>query len=335
MQTGLTITQFIRDQRRERPADADILGALLGDLATACKAIADAVGQGQLAGLLGSAGSENVQGEVQKKLDIVANELLLQHIGRSSLVAAMVSEELEQIHYPSQSGPGSRYLLLFDPLDGSSNIDVNGVLGTVFSILDAPADRRPETGDFLQPGHRQRCAGYVLYGPSTMLVYSDGRGVHGFTLDRRIGEFVLSHPDMRLPERGHEFAINSAYSRFWLPPVQRYIEDCLAGRTGPRRRDFKMRWAGAMIADVHRILTRGGIFLYPDDRRPSNRNGHLRLLYEANPAAFLVEQAGGRATTGRARILDQQPQTLHQRCPVFLGTPDEIERLLAEFARDD
>lgn len=335
MQTGITITQFIRDQQRNRPDDAVTLGALITDLATACKAIADAVSQGELAGVLGNADSINTHGESQKKLDLIANALLLHHMGQSGLVAAMASEEMEDIHLPQKATPDSRYLLLFDPLDGSTNVEVNGVMGTIFSVLDGPERRAPTVVDFLQAGHRQRCAGYVLYGPSAMLVYSDGHGVHGFTLDRRIGEFILSHPDIRVPDSASEFAVNAAYARHWPAPIRRYVEDCLAGETGPLGRDFNMRWGGAMVVDAHRILTRGGVFLYSADQRPVNRQGKLRLLYEANPVAFLFEQAGGLATTGRERILDLQPRELHQRCPLILGSRVEVEQVLAEFAAGD
>lgn len=332
MQTGTTLSQFIH--RRLDHATPPALSSVLGDLASACKAIAGAVGQGQLAGVLGSAGSENPHGETQKKLDLVANDLLLRHCGRSGLVAAIASEEMTTLHRPERASADSPYLLLFDPLDGSSNVDVDGVMGTIFSLLPAAGGRPAEEHDCLQPGTRQVCAGYVLYGPSTQLVLSTGQGTHGFTLDQRIGEFILTSERIQLAEEHYEFAINASYSRFWRPPMRRYIDTCLAGAEGPRSHDFTMRWTGAMVADVHRILTRGGIFLYPDDRRSGHHHGRLRLLYEANPVSLLIEQAGGLASTGHQRILELQPEALHQRCSVILGSRHEVERLLSEYARD-
>jgi len=216
--------------------------------------------------------------------------------------------------------------LLFDPLDGSSNVDVNISVGSIFSILRAPVPNRPAgLNDFLQPGVKQVCAGYALYGSSTMLVLTLGHGVNGFTLDREVGEFILTHPNMTIPEDTREFAINASNRRFWEPPVQRYVEECLAGKEGPRGKDFNMRWVASMVAEVHRILTRGGIFMYPRDTKDPAKPGKLRLMYEANPMALIVEQAGGAASTGYERILDIQPEGLHQRVPVILGSKNEVE----------
>lgn len=330
MQTGTTLSQFVHQHLQQLQPPA--LASVLGDLASASKAIAEAVSQGQLADVKGSAESENPHGETQKKLDLIADDLLVRHCGRSGLVAAIASEEMATLHRPDRAHPDSPFLLLYDPLDGSSNVDVDGAMGTIFSLLPATAGRQAEETDFLQPGERQLCAGYVLYGPSTRLVLTTGNGTHGFTLDRRIGEFILTAPAVQLKPEHHEFAINASYSRFWHPPVRRYIDACLSGAEGPYGHDYGMRWVGAMVADVHRILTRGGIFLYPEDARPKNRNGRLRLLYEANPMALLVEQAGGLASTGRQRILELPPETLHQCCPVILGSRVEVERALREYA---
>ncbi len=331
MQTGTTLSQFIHQHLQQLQPPA--LGSVLGDLASACKAIAEAVSQGQLAGVRGSVDSQNPHGETQKKLDLIADDLLLRHCGRSGLVAAIASEELTTLRRPERAHTDSPFLLLYDPLDGSSNVDVDGAMGTIFSLLPAVPGRPAEEADLLQAGERQLCAGYVLYGPATRLVLTVGQGTHSFTLDRRIGEFILTAPEMSLNHEHHEFAINASYRRFWNPPVRRYIDACLAGTSGPFGHDYGMRWVGAMVADVHRILSRGGIFLYPDDTRPKNRDGRLRLLYEANPMSLLIEQAGGLASTGHQRILALQPTALHQRCPVILGSRREVERVLQEYAR--
>ncbi len=333
MQIGTTVTQFIiEEQRRIAGATGDFT-SLVNDIVIACKAISNAVNYGSLAGILGSAGSENVQGETQKKLDVIANDLFLKSNTWGGHVAAMASEEMEEIYLLPKQYPRGKYLLLFDPLDGSTNIDVNGPVGTIFSILRRPdgSEGEPSMREFLQPGAQQVCAGYVLYGPSSMLVLTSGHGVNGFTLDRNLGEFILSHPKMTIPENAQEFAINASYSRFWEPPVQRYIDECVAGKEGSRAKDFNMRWVGAMVADVHRIISRGGIFLYPVDRKlkAKGQEGKLRLLYEANPMGFIVEQAGGEATTGTHRILDIEPESLHQRCPVILGSRNEVQRIIS------
>jgi fructose-1,6-bisphosphatase I/sedoheptulose-1,7-bisphosphatase len=228
--------------------------------------------------------------------------------------------------------PRGRYLLLFDPLDGSSNIDVNVSVGSIFSVLRAPADlvaggRELTEADFLQPGATQVAAGYALYGPSTMLVLSVGNGVAGFTLDPELGEFVLTHPEIRVPEDTQEFAINTSNARFWEPPVKRYVDECLAGRTGPRDKDFNMRWIASMVAEAHRILMRGGVFLYPRDTKDLAKPGRLRLLYEANPVGFLMEQAGGRASTGRQPVLGVMPSALHQRIGLVFGSANEVARI--------
>lgn len=330
MHIGTTITQFIiEEQRRIQRATGDFT-SLINDIVIACKAIADAVNHGNLAGVLGSAETENIQGETQKKLDVISNDLFIKCNQWGGHVAAMASEEMEQIYHIPERYPRGKYLLVFDPLDGSTNIDVNGTVGTIFSILRFPQEgAKPATKDFLQPGTVQVAAGFVIYGPSTILVLTTGNGVNGFTLNRDIGEFLLSHPGMTIPKDTNEFAINMSNHRFWAKPVQRYVDECLQGKDGPRDKDFNMRWVGAMIADVYRVLCRGGIFLYPWDSKDPNKPGKLRLLYEANPASFIVEQAGGISTTGTERTMEIQPSSLHQRVPLILGSKHEVERIVA------
>jgi fructose-1,6-bisphosphatase I len=296
----------------------------------ACKSISHAVGKGALGEVLGTAGSENVQGEVQKKLDIISNDILLEANEWGGHLAAMASEEMETIHLIPNRYPQGEYMLLFDPLDGSSNIDVNVSIGTIFSVLKAPEGMKtPTEQDFLQKGAKQVAAGYAVYGPQTVLVLTTGNGVHCFTLDREMGAWVLTQRDIQIPVDTKEFAINASNMRHWHAPVKRYVDEMLAGVTGPLQKDFNMRWVASMVADVHRILSRGGIFMYPADTRDPSMPGKLRLMYEANPMAFIVEQAGGAATDGRQRILDIQPMQLHQRVPVFLGSKNEVERVTA------
>lgn len=325
-----TLTQFIiEEQRRTVGATGDFTG-LLTDVALACKAIANAVNRGDLIGVLGEAGTApNVQGETQKKLDVIANDLMLRSNEWGGHLAAMASEELDDVSHIPPEYPRGKYLLLFDPLDGSSNIDVNISVGTIFSILRvATPGETPTVEDFLQPGVKQVAAGYALYGPSAMLVLTTGHGVNGFTLDRDIGEFILTHPGMTVPADTREFAINASNERFWEKPVQRYVEECLAGRAGPRGGDFNMRWIASMVAEVHRILIRGGVFMYPRDTKDPSKPGRLRLMYEANPMAFVVEQAGGIASNGRERLLEIQPTELHQRVAVILGSKNEVQRIV-------
>ena len=323
-----TLTQFLIEQRRPFPEATGDLNAIVTDVSLACKAIARKVAHGALAGLLGAAGSENVQGEEQKTLDVLSNALFLRANEWGGHLAGMASEELEEPYTLPPQFPRGKYLLLFDPLDGSSNIDVNVSVGSIFSVLRASvpgADAEPE--DFLQPGTAQVCAGYAIYGPSTMLVLTMGRGTHAFTLDPLLGEWVLSHENLRIPEKTCEFAINASNSRFWGPAVKRYVDECLAGQTGPRGADFNMRWIASLVAETHRILMRGGVFLYPRDSKDPNRAGRLRLLYEANPISFLVEQAGGGASTGYARLMEVLPEALHQRVGLVFGSAREVARI--------
>lgn len=327
-----TLSRYLIEKQREQnllPAD---LRLLIEVVARACKSISVAIGKGSLGGVLGEAGSENVQGEVQKKLDVISNDILLDANEWGGHLAAMASEEMDLPRLIPNRYPHGEYLLMFDPLDGSSNIDVNVSIGTIFSVFKCPegADLSSETAAekaFLQPGTRQVAAGYAIYGPTTMLVLTVGDGVASFTLDREIGSFVLSQEKIRIPEDTREFAINMSNQRHWEPPVQRYVAEMLQGREGVRQVDFNMRWVASMVSDVHRIMTRGGIFMYPLDAKTREQGGKLRLLYEANPMAMLVEQAGGAATTGRQRILDIQPEKLHQRVPVILGSRNEVERV--------
>ncbi|ARN73486.1 class 1 fructose-bisphosphatase [Oceanicoccus sagamiensis] len=306
------------------------LVSLIDLIAVACKDIAHRLQQGAMSGVLGSAGEENVQGETQKKLDVISNDLLKDYLLASGTVRGLASEEEEGIVAGSDKGG---YLVAFDPLDGSSNIDINSMVGTIFSIFKAPATDAVSEQDFLQPGRNQAAAGYVLYGPSVMLVLSTGEGVQMYTLDQRIGEFVLTVEKVAIAKDTKEFAINMSNQRFWAEPMQRYIGDLLAGSDGPREKNFNMRWVAAMVADVHRILCRGGLFTYPWDNREPNKPGKLRLMYEANPMGMLVEQAGGLAYTDTGPILDVQPEQIHQRVPVILGAANEVATCVAYHAK--
>jgi fructose-1,6-bisphosphatase len=316
------------EHQRRYPEDAGDFTALLNYVRLACKRISFIVGRGALAGAHGSAGVSNVQGETQMKLDVIANDIFLRTSEYGGHLAGMVSEELEEPYQIPAEYPRGNYLLCFDPLDGSGNIDINAPVGSIFSVLKAPNGAHPPTrADFLQPGSQQLCAGYAIYGATTMLVLTVGRGVHGFTLDRGFGEFILTHPNMRIPQETSEFAINASNERFWEPPVKRYVMECLAGHGGVRGKDFNMRWIASLVAEVHRILIRGGLFMYPKDSKNPDKPGRLRLLYEANPMALIIEQAGGSASAGRGRILDLVPSELHQRVPLILGCKAEVERI--------
>ena len=331
----VSLTQHLIEQQREHGSIPAELRLLIEVVARACKTISHAVGKGALGDVLGTAHSENIQGEIQKKLDVISNEILLEANEWGGHLAAMASEEMESIHPIPNRYPMGEYMLLFDPLDGSSNIDVNVSIGTIFSVLKAPEGMRtPQEQDFMQPGSRQVAAGYAVYGPQTVLVLTTGNGVHCFTLDREMGSWVLTQRDMQIPAATREYAINASNARHWHPPVQRYIGELLAGTDGPRGKNFNMRWVASMVADVHRILNRGGVFMYPADAREPDKPGKLRLMYEANPMAFLVEQAGGAATDGKQRILDIVPEKLHQRVPVFLGSKEEVERVTAYHQAD-
>ena len=331
----ISLTQYLVEQQREHGRIPGELRLLVEVVARACKRIAIAVNKGALGDVLGSTEQSNVQGEIVKKLDLIANEVLIEANEWGGHLAAMASEEMDSIHVVPNRYPQGEYLLLFDPLDGSSNIDVNVSIGTIFSVLRKVGHARGVSEeDFLQPGRQQAAAGYCVYGPQTTLVLTLGNGVAIFTLDRETGSWLLTQDGAAIPEDTREFSINMSNRRHWAPPVQRYIDDCLAGRDGPRGKDFNMRWVASMVADVHRILSRGGIFMYPWDAREPDKPGKLRLMYEANPMAFIVEQAGGLATDGRQRVLDIVPTRLHQRVAVVLGSRHEVQRV-TEMHRDD
>jgi len=326
----ITLSRFLIEEERNKQVIGADLRFLVEIVSRACKSISIAIGKGSLADVLGGAGSENVQGEAQKKLDVISNDILLEANEWGGHLAAMASEEMELPHLIPHRYPKGEYLLVFDPLDGSSNIDVNISVGTIFSVLRCPEGvAAVDEKVFLQPGTQQVCAGFAVYGPTTLLVLTFGDGVQCFTLDREFGHFVLTQENMRIPEETREFAINMSNQRFWEPPVQRYVDELLAGKEGPRGHDFNMRWVASMVADVFRILTRGGVFMYPLDSKMKDKGGKLRLMYEANPMAMIVEQAGGAASTGRERILDIPPAKLHQRVPVILGSKNEVERVVA------
>lgn len=321
-----TIAEFLADHLQYEHQDA--LALMLSDVATACKKIAVAIEAGALNGNMGNLDSANVQGEVQKALDMITHDIFITVNQQSGYVAAMASEEVAEIIAVSTNyRQNGDYLLVFDPLDGSSNVNVNISVGSIFSILKS-ANKQPALADFLQAGTAQVCAGYALYGTSTMLVFTTGKGVNGFTLDPKVGEFYLTHPNMQITPDTQEFAVNMSNYRFWQEPVQRYVDECLLGADGIRDKDFNMRWVASMVAEVHRILVRGGIFMYPLDMKQPTKAGKLRLMYEANPMSFIVEQAGGAASTGVQRIMDIQPSGLHQRVPVIMGSRNEVERLI-------
>ncbi len=334
-----TLTQYLIEQRRRFPGASGELNALILDVSIACKAIARSVAFGALGdpstrdiAVANPGGDTNVQGEVQILLDVVSNEFFIRTTEWSGNLAGHASEEMDVVRQIPQGFPRGKYLLVFDPLDGSSNIDVNVSVGSIFSILRLP-DHEAQPGrdvteaDFLQPGTQQVAAGYAIYGPTTMLVLTVGDGVVGFTLDPNLGEFKLTHPQITVPADTQEFAINSSNSRFWEEPVKRYVDECLAGKPGPRGKDFNMRWIASLVAEAHRILMRGGVFLYPRDSKDPTKSGRLRLLYEANPVGMLMEQAGGRASTGRQAVLGVQPTSLHQRIGLVFGSKNEVERI--------
>jgi fructose-1,6-bisphosphatase I len=324
----ITLSRYLIEEQREKGKINADLRLLIEVVARACKTIAIAIGKGGLGGeggILGEAGSDNVQGEAQKKLDVLSNEIFLEANEWGGHLAGMASEEMELPHAIPNRYPQGEYLLLFDPLDGSSNIDINVSVGTIFSVLRcAEGDDPTQANAFLQAGTQQVAAGYAVYGPTTLFVLTVGDGVVCFTLDREHGSFVLTQENMQIPQDTKEFAINMSNMRFWEAPVQSYVNDLLIGKDGPRGKDFNMRWVASMVADVHRILTRGGIFMYPLDSRIAAQGGKLRLMYEANPMAFIVEQAGGAASTGHCNIMDIQPRSLHQRIPVILGSKNEV-----------
>jgi fructose-1,6-bisphosphatase I len=317
--THTTLRQHL--QAHTTPTDLMIL---IEDITAACTMIADRVRHGALAGVLGAADTQNVQGETQKELDVISDEIFQQIVGGNPRLAALVSEEVDEVHWCRQAPAAGDFIVYYDPLDGSSNLDVNLSVGTIFSIVRLDRDIATEDAAVQIKGTRQIAAGYAIYGPSTGFVITTGQGVDGFTHHPGSGAFLLTQPEMTIPPQTQEFAINTSRFDLWEDPVRRYIEDCLRGKNGPRGKTFNMRWCASMVADVHRILTRGGVFLYPVDAGNAGQGGKLRLMYEANPMGMLVEQAGGASSTGRGRILEVTPTGHHQRVPVILGSRDEV-----------
>lgn len=318
--SNLTLSQFLQQEKGNLTPE---LAQVIDTIAATCKTIDQALQKGALAGILGSAGNENVQGETQKKLDVISNDYLIDALKVHPHVGGLASEELDDFTPAQENG---EYLVLFDPLDGSSNIDINMCVGTIFSILPAK-NAVTQAQDFMQAGTQQVAAGYVLYGPSTMMALTVGNGVAFFTLDPETQTFLLTTENVQVSADTQEFAINASNQRHWEQPVKQYIEELLAGKTSVREKDFNMRWVACMVGDIHRILCRGGIFLYPYDLKDPKKAGRLRLMYEANPMSMLIEQAGGASTTGRVRILDIEPTELHQRVPVIIGSKNEVERV--------
>ncbi|ENU4250410.1 class 1 fructose-bisphosphatase [Acinetobacter baumannii] len=318
--SNLTLSQFLQQEKGNLTPE---LAQVIDTIAATCKTIDQALQKGALAGVLGSAGNENVQGETQKKLDVISNDYLIDALKVHPHVGGLASEELDDFTPAQENG---EYLVLFDPLDGSSNIDINMCVGTIFSILPAK-NAVTQAQDFMQAGTQQVAAGYVLYGPSTMMALTVGNGVAFFTLDPETQTFLLTTENVQVSADTQEFAINASNQRHWEQPVKQYIEELLAGKTSVREKDFNMRWVACMVGDVHRILCRGGIFLYPYDLKDPKKAGRLRLMYEANPMSMLIEQAGGASTTGRVRILEIEPTELHQRVPVIIGSKNEVERV--------
>lgn len=322
MPVGMTLTKFLHEEQRRHPDSSGNFTSLFSDLVIAAKIISREVRKAGLGGIIGAAGTKNVHGEEVQKLDELANEMFVRTMEHGGHLAAMASEEMDDIIHVDGRYPKGKYVLLFDPLDGSSNIDVNISVGTIFSILRVADGRNVTEKDFLKPGMEQVCAGYILYGSSTMLVYTTGHGVHGFTLDPSVGEFFLSHMDIKIPERGKIFSINEGNSRHWLPGTVQYIE-----KIKSNGREMTARYVGSLVADFHRNLLKGGVFLYPADRKSTR--GKLRLLYEANPLAFIVEQAGGAASTGEGRIMEVVPGELHQRTPLIIGSRVDVEEAVS------
>lgn len=314
----LTLSQYLQQQNGNLTPE---LAQVIETIGNTCKDIDQLLQKGALAGVLGSAQHENVQGEEQKKLDVISNDYLINALKVHPHVGGLASEELDEFTPAQENG---KYLVLFDPLDGSSNIDINMCVGTIFSILPVK-NAVTKAEDFMQAGTNQAAAGYVLYGPSTMMALTVGAGVVFFTFDPESKEFLMTSENIQVAADTKEYAINASNQRHWEAPVKRYIDELLAGKTGPREKDFNMRWVACMVGDIHRILCRSGIFMYPYDTKDPKKAGRLRLMYEANPMSMLMEQAGGASTTGRVRILDIQPTELHQRVPVVIGSKNEVD----------
>ncbi|MES2013333.1 MAG: class 1 fructose-bisphosphatase [Pseudomonadota bacterium] len=323
----ITLSAFLADDTHGLPKNSQLADLLL-NIADTTKAIAKLTEKGALIDMVGKLESQNIQGETQMKLDVESNQIFIDNLTRSGLVAGLASEEMDAPVLIANNKHQGAYLVIFDPLDGSSNVAVNVSVGSIFSVLHAPTDALPTEQDYLQTGRKQVAAGYAIYGPCTMLVITVGKGTHGFTLDRDTGEFSLTHANIQIPEDTAEFAINASNERYWEPPIQRYISECIAGVSdNSREKNFNMRWIASMVADIHRILMRGGIYMYPKDNKDATMPGRLRLMYEANPMSMIVEQAGGLSSTGRVRIQDIDPEKVHQRVPVIMGSKNEVLRV--------
>lgn len=318
MNIGMTLTKFLLEEQRRYPGSKGNFTSLFSDLVVAAKMISREVNRAGLIDILGATGAKNCQGEEVQKLDEYANTTIIKTMEHGGHLSGMASEEMDEVVKIDPKYPRGRYLLLFDPLDGSSNIDVNISVGTIFSILKCNPECDQTEKDFLQAGVEQVCAGYILYSSSTMFVYTTGHGVHGFTLDPNVGEFILSHENIRIPEKGKIYSINEGNSKHWLPGTSLYVE-----KLKNDEKNYTARYVGSLVADFHRNLLKGGIFLYPADKKSTN--GKLRLLYEANPLSFIVEQAGGKSSTGDKRVLDVVPESLHQRTPLIIGSKKDVE----------
>ncbi len=322
-----TLDDFLRE-KLSQTVEKQRLTMVVEAIEKSVKQVAVMIEKAPLAGLLGKLNNENIQGEQQARLDLLTNDCFVENLQACEAIAGMVSEELDDAILLSKDTSKANYLVVFDPLDGSSNIEVNVAVGSIFSVLKAPLGRVTQTADFLQKGTEQVLAGYSIYGPSTILVLTLGDGVHCFTLDRTKNAFVLTQANMQVAEDTQEFAINASNARFWEPPAQQYLQECQAGVTGVRGKDFNMRWIASMVADMHRILMRGGIYLYPKDNKIPIKGGRLRLLYELNPMSWLIEQAGGKSSTGRERVLALAPTEIHQRAPIIIGSKNEVEKVV-------
>lgn len=323
----MTFRQFLLSDYRNHGLEKDLI-FLLEDIATACRIISNQVHSGAFYNRLGATSNTNVQGETQKQLDVIANEEFVRHCSNCSRVAALVSEEVDEVYWLKDKPAAGDYLVYFDPLDGSSNLDVNLSVGSIFSVvqISEPIDATDDAS-VLRPGNEQICAGYAIYGPSTALIVTTGNGVTGFTHQQGTGEFRLTYPDMEIPPQTAEFAINASRYKMWDAPIRRYFDECIDGKDGPLGRNYNMRWTASMVAEIHRILTRGGVFMYPEDSGNRAAGGKLRLMYEANPMGLIVEQAGGAASTGTQRIMDVTPTSHHQRVSVIMGSRDEVARI--------
>ncbi|QCE08106.1 fructose-1 [Vigna unguiculata] len=326
----MTITRFVLNEQSKQPEARGDFTILLSHIVLGCKFVCSAVNKAGLAKLIGLAGETNVQGEEQKKLDVLSNDVFVKALVSSGRTCILVSEEDEEATFVEPSKRGKLYIVVFDPLDGSSNIDCGVSIGTIFGIYLVKENREPTIEDVLQPGKNMLAAGYCMYGSSCTFVLSTGRGVNGFTLDPSLGEFILTHPDIKVPKKGKIYSVNEGNAKNWDGPTTKYVENCKFPKDGSSPKS--LRYVGSMVADVHRTFLYGGIFLYPADKK--SPNGKLRVLYEVFPMSFLMEQAGGQAFTGKERALDLVPTKLHERSPIFLGSYEDVEEIKALYAAD-